>query len=238
MSKRKSWVRRAWKAAFRWIAVRAVTLGALAFMLLARTWRVEYRGLASVGREHAAGRFVIYAIGHGRLLVPVWTHRHLGVRVLISEHFDGELIARVVEAFGFTTARGSATRGGARALLALLRETGGDLCITPDGPRGPFLSARQGITWLASRSGLPILPASFDADRRIQFGSWDRFRVPLPWAKVVYVCAPLRWIPADADSEVLERERRALEADLLRCEETAMAAFGRISPPVPVPASS
>jgi lysophospholipid acyltransferase (LPLAT)-like uncharacterized protein len=231
VSRRKPWWRRAWKASFRWLALRATTLASFLLFLLARTWRIEMRGYGPVGREHDAGRFVIFAFGHGRMLPFVWSHRGLGVRVLISEHFDGELITRVVETFGFTSARGSATRGGARALLALLRERGGDPAVTPDGPRGPFLSVKPGTTWLASRTGIAILPTSWDADRRIQFGSWDRFRVPLPGAKVVVVCAPLRRISPDADAAELERERVDLERELERCEDAAMAAFGR--PPAP-----
>jgi lysophospholipid acyltransferase (LPLAT)-like uncharacterized protein len=233
VSKRKPWWRRAWKASFRWLALRLTTLAAFLIFLLARTWRIEIRGYAPVGREHDAGRFVIFAFSHGRMLPAVWSHRGLGVRVLISEHFDGELITRIVEAFGFTTARGSATRGGARALLELVREKGGDLAVTPDGPNGPFLSVKPGVTWLASRSGLAILPASIDADRRIELPSWDRFRVPLPGAKVLIVCAPLRRISPDADAAELERERVGLEHELRRCEDAATAAFGR--PPAPKP---
>jgi lysophospholipid acyltransferase (LPLAT)-like uncharacterized protein len=175
-----------------------------------------------IAAEHAAGRSVIYAIGHGRMLVPMWVMRRRGVRVLISEHFDGELITRIIESFGFGAARGSATRGGARALRELVREAKRhDLAVTPDGPRGPFLSVKPGLPYLAARTGCAILAASFDADRRLQARSWDHFRLPLPGARVVIVVAPPRLIASDATEVELEAERRAIEADLARIDDEA-----------------
>jgi lysophospholipid acyltransferase (LPLAT)-like uncharacterized protein len=234
--KRKAWHRRASKALLRWLALKATSFVAFLIFLVARTWRVEIEGYGSVLREHGAGRRVIFAFGHGRMLPFVWTHRGRGVRVLISEHFDGEMITRVIEWFGFSAARGSATRGGARALLDLLRSSDHDLAVTPDGPKGPFLSVKGGLVYLAAKSGLPIIAASWDADRRVQFRSWDEFRVPLPFARIVVATAPARWIAEDATDEELEIERLAVEADLAECEAWSMRLFGRPTAPAREPA--
>ena len=64
---------------------------------------------------------VIFALWHGQLLPLLWHHRGEGVAVLISEHRDGEIIARIAEALGYRTVRGSTSRGAARALLGLSR---------------------------------------------------------------------------------------------------------------------
>ncbi len=213
--KRRGPLRRAFKHASRWLALRAVPLLAFLLYLVARTWRVRLVNWKSIGDEHARGKSVIYAIGHGRMLANMWVMRHRGVRVLISEHFDGELITRVIECFGFGAARGSATRGGARALRELVREAERyDLAVTPDGPRGPFLSVKPGLPFLAARTGLAIVAGSYDADWRLQFRSWDSFRIPLPFARVYISIAEPRRIPADADDARLEEERQAIERDL------------------------
>ncbi|MBI3722927.1 lysophospholipid acyltransferase family protein [bacterium] len=218
--RRKGPLRRAFKAVSRALALRAVPLLAFALFLLARTWRVRIVGYGAVVAEHEQGRNVIFAFGHGRMLPFVWSHRGRGVSVLISEHFDGELITRVIECFRLRAARGSATRGGARAIRELvLSARGADLAVTPDGPRGPFLSVKPGLPFLAARTGSAVIAASWDADRRIQLRSWDRFRVPLPGAKVVVIAKPPRRIPEDASEERLEAERAAIEADLSAAEE-------------------
>jgi len=230
MSRKKGPLRKATKVATRWLALRAVPLLAFALYLVARTWRVRMVNFRSIAGEHEAGRSCIYAISHGRMLATMWVMRRRGVRLLISEHFDGELIARILKCFGFGAARGSATRGGAKALRELVREAERfELAVTPDGPRGPFLSVKPGLPYLASRTGRSIVVGSFDADRRIQFRSWDRFRFPAPFATVVIAIAPPRRIPEDADDARLEAEARAIEADLRAVEEQATSIVRRPS---------
>ena len=106
--------------------------------------------------------------------------------MLISEHGDGEIIARIARHFGFRTIRGSTSRGAARALLELVREVqgGNELAITPDGPRGPAKSFAPGAVIVAQRSGSPIVPAVVHVPFAWRLKSWDRFVVPKPFAKI------------------------------------------------------
>jgi lysophospholipid acyltransferase (LPLAT)-like uncharacterized protein len=191
----------------------AATLGALVVRLLGLTWRIDRRGLAALDARIAAGERCVFAFWHARLLPLVYTHRHRGIVVLISRHRDGELIARIIEKLGFRTARGSSTRGGEEGARDLLRLAGERalLAITPDGPRGPAERVKPGLAWIASRTGLPVVPVATASRAAWVFRSWDRFRVPKPFTRVVVSYADPIPIPADADAAALEAWRARLD---------------------------
>jgi len=199
------------RTALPWWAPAGVAAGALILRSLGATWRLDVRGT-----EHWDGpdaKRCIFALWHARLLPLVYAHRGRGVVVLVSRHTDGEWIARTIERLGYGTARGSSTRGGEEGLRQLMaREARArGLAITPDGPRGPAERVKPGLVWLASRSGLPIVPVAAGADRAHVFRSWDGFRVPLPFARVcVQYGAPLA-VPADLDDAATERWRVVIE---------------------------
>jgi lysophospholipid acyltransferase (LPLAT)-like uncharacterized protein len=117
------------------------------------------------------GRNFIVAFWHGRQLMMPFAYKGKRVSILISQHRDGELIARTVGHFGFHAARGSTTRGGARALrqLVQLARSGDDIGVTPDGPRGPRHTVQPGIVELAKLTGLPIFPLAFSASKKKSF---------------------------------------------------------------------
>jgi lysophospholipid acyltransferase (LPLAT)-like uncharacterized protein len=104
--------------------------------------------------------------------------------MLISQHGDGEIIARIIARFGHQTVRGSSTRGGATALRALIKlgRSGWDLGVTPDGPKGPRQVAKLGVVQLAKATGLPIVPMVFACSKknslRAGIATWSRIRSP------------------------------------------------------------
>jgi len=139
-------------------------------MVRALGWTLRIRTLHGerVQAFLATDRPVILAFWHSRqIMLPLGYH---GSRlfILISEHRDGELIARIVQRFGFDTVRGSTTRGGARALRQLVKlgRSGNSLAVTPDGPKGPRCVAQAGVVELAKLTGLPILPYTFSASKK------------------------------------------------------------------------
>jgi len=158
---------------------------------------------------------VIYAFWHGGLLPLVYTHRHRGIVVLVSQNKDGELITRVLVRLGFDVVRGSSSRGGREALreLLALAKKGRSLGISPDGPRGPRREVQDGVIVLAALSGLPILPLAACARRFWQLRSWDRFEIPKPLGKAVVVSDSLVWVPRDA-RENLEHWRGVVQRAL------------------------
>ena len=168
-----------------------------------------------------AGRY-IYAFWHEHLLFPAARKPGSRVFVLISQHADGELIARVCRHLGFHTVRGSTTRGGVPAVRALLRQSRrGHLAVTPDGPRGPRRRVQPGIIYLAARTGLPIVPAGIGYQRAWRARSWDRFAVPKPFSTATCVTAPTVWVPPDLDRDALEEYRRRVEQAMLEATEAA-----------------
>jgi hypothetical protein len=160
------------------------------------------------------GRTFIVAFWHGRLLLmPYAWMRPVPFFMLISQHRDGQLIARTVAYFGIDTIAGSTTRGGAGALRALVKALHGGSCvgITPDGPRGPYMRASDGIVSVARLAGVPVLPATYAISRRRVLGTWDRFLVPLPFARGVIAWGEPIAVARDLDAAGIGAVRRRIE---------------------------
>jgi len=197
----------------------AARLAAWVIRLLGWTvrWRTEVP--AETARLLAGKAPIIMALWHGRLLMIPLAYRNAGRRhlnVLISEHSDGEVIARAIAHFGLDSVRGSTKRGALKGVREMIRriQGGGDFAITPDGPRGPAFRVQPGIIDLARRTGYPILPVTFSARGGKQFASWDRFLVPRPLTRGVYCWGEPHWVGPETDAEEaragLERAMRAL----------------------------
>ncbi|HQU28719.1 MAG TPA: lysophospholipid acyltransferase family protein [Nitrospirales bacterium] len=125
-------------------------------------------GESTVDALYARGERIIIAFWHGRQVMMPLAYRGRNASILISHHRDGELIARIMKSFGFGAIRGSTTRGGVRALRQLIREgrRGGDLVMTPDGPKGPACQVQHGILYLAKITGCPIVPLTFSCSKK------------------------------------------------------------------------
>jgi len=190
----------------RWI----VRLGGPLLRLLAMTWRFEERNAAGWRALRSSGRPFIFALWHGHLLGLTWFHRGKGITVMISEHSDGEIIARVIEGWGYRTVRGSTSRGAGRALLGMVRElrAGREFAITPDGPRGPAGVAQAGALLASQRSEVPIVTMRGEVSRAWRMGSWDRFTVPKPFARVVITYGDPWVAPATDDATAADLARR------------------------------
>jgi lysophospholipid acyltransferase (LPLAT)-like uncharacterized protein len=186
-------------------------------------WRVE--GSQHLEAIHASGRQPIMAFWHGRILPATLYFRRRGIVVITSENFDGEWIARIIERFGYGTARGSTSHGGRRAMLQLVRDMkkGRSAAFTLDGPRGPARVAQAGAVWLASATGNPVLPFHIEASGHWSLRSWDRTQIPKPFSTVALVMGEPLDVPKDASAEMLESARLELEARLKALEARAGA---------------
>ena len=201
-------------------------LGAPAIGALGATYRWTSRGTEHIEAVERQGRQPIYALWHGRIMPGLLFMRDRGIVVITSENFDGEWIARIIHRFGYGTARGSSSRGGAKALVQLRRELrdGRPVAFTVDGPRGPREVAQPGAAWLASATGSPILPLHVESEKHWTARSWDRHQLPKPASRVAIAIGPPLEVPAGVDDAGLETARVALEAALaqLRAETIGM----------------
>ena len=222
---------RAWRHPMR--RVRNRVIGLLGPWLL-RAWvgslRIRWAGPGLIRPSPQGRENVIYIFWHQRLLPFSVTHRGLGVRALISAHGDGEMLARVAERLGHKAIRGSTTRGGPAALRGLLAEVGRgyDFVITPDGPQGPRHVLQVGTAFFASKSGLPVIPASIGYRRSFSLRSWDGFVIPFPFTRAVIQAAPPVRVPPDLAPEELERWRAILEGALRNITEDTDRRFEEI----------
>jgi len=193
-------------------------VGSAFLSLLWRTLRYEVSGEGNLASFRDRGEPVILAFWHSRILPLAYLHRDQGIVVLVSQHRDGETIARIIRRMGYLTARGSSTRGGARGLRELIRagRSGRDLAITPDGPKGPPRRVKLGTLVAAQVTGLPIVPLSGGGEAVWRVGSWDRFVIPRPFARIrVRYGEPIR-VPRDADPALLAQLAARLDGELNR----------------------
>ena len=215
----------------------APLVGAALVKVVGATWRVTVVGVEDVEAMWRERRAVIYIVWHGRILIVPWLYRRLrrrrGVRaplVLVSRSRDGELGTRYVRCFGLSVIRGSSSRGGGAALRELVTAVrdGADVAIVPDGPRGPSEQLQGGVVTLAALTGAPVVPLAVGASPARRLSSWDRFLVPLPFARCVLAFGPPLRIEPGADREHAGKElQRALAEVTERADGLAAGAAGR-----------
>jgi lysophospholipid acyltransferase (LPLAT)-like uncharacterized protein len=202
-----------------------IRLLALVAALAVRAWMstLRVRLVFQDGRVHPTDprkERYIYAFWHESLLAP--TVRKTRIHLLISQHADGEFIAQVCRFLGYGVVRGSSTRGGSLALFDLIgRCARSHLGVTPDGPRGPRRQLKVGIIYLASRTGLPIVPVGVGYTRAWRARSWDRFALPRPYSTMLGVLGEPIAVPPQLDRASLEQYRRLVEG---RCRAVTAAA--------------
>lgn len=190
--------------------------GAIFVRAIALTWRMEWRGRGNLEEARRATGQVIFVFLHGRLLVLTWAHRGRNIHVLASEHYDGDLMGRIIERLGFGHVKGSTTRGGAKAIrdLASLLRRGVDIGLAVDGPRGPRGVIKQGAVEIGRLASSAIIPVTCSARKRRLLRSWDRFQLPAPFTKVIVEYGEPVILPDKADSAIIEGERLRLEKRL------------------------
>ena len=190
--------------------------------VLSWTWRLRLVDESGVlGRPLGP---VLLCLWHNRLAISMraWERfgipniRSAGLVALISASHDGGVLARTLKYFHVEAVRGSSSRRGAQALLELTSWTEKDyaIAITPDGPRGPRYKIHDGIVALSQLSGLPILPVSTRVNWKICLRSWDRFQVPLPFARCEVRVGALLQVPRDASDERRGELKGELEASM------------------------
>ncbi len=196
-------------------------LGSALIRGLGSSLKIRVEGDAPLHEFRRAGQPVIFVFWHSRILPLTYLHRNQDVLVLISEHGDGEYIARTIEQMGFRTARGSSTRGGARGLRTLVKAArkGSDLAFTPDGPRGPPKKFKIGALVAAQLTEAAVLPLTAGGESMWRVDSWDRLVIPKPFTHWTLKYGEPRFIPRNATPEELEMHASELEQILNRIQD-------------------
>jgi lysophospholipid acyltransferase (LPLAT)-like uncharacterized protein len=167
---------------------------------------------------------IIFAIWHNRLALALILYRRYVARrdrgrrlvAMVSASRDGGLLAEILERFGVEPVRGSSSRRGPQALREMVSwgRRGHDLAITPDGPRGPSYVVQEGVISTAQLTGLPIVPVAYHLNWKILAKSWDRFQIPLPFARCDVIIGKVLRVPRDTDAAGREELRKQLEAEM------------------------
>jgi lysophospholipid acyltransferase (LPLAT)-like uncharacterized protein len=199
--------------------------------LVGRTWRFEIiaeEGATPLPFGEGAGA-EIFCFWHQCVLPCTFYYRRTGATIIVSRSFDGELITRILELFGFHTTRGSSSRGAREGLLGLKQviASGHPAIFTADGPRGPIYRTKMGPIKLAHISGARIGAFHLEPKRAWTMHSWDRFLVPKPFTRIVVSWACWTTVPADLAESQFEQKREELNAAIERARLRALAHFGK-----------
>lgn len=165
---------------------------------------------------------LIFVLWHNRVFVmpSAWKRLTKGQRpaaVLTSASHDGAMLARAVGVFGIEAVRGSSSRRAVAALIGLKRtlQQGLDVCVTPDGPRGPCYQLQPGLVKLAENTGAAVVPIHVKFGAAWRLKSWDRFAIPKPFSKVEVIFDEALAVPASLDEDAFEQWRKRIEDTML-----------------------
>jgi lysophospholipid acyltransferase (LPLAT)-like uncharacterized protein len=180
---------------------------ALPLAIVVRLWTMSLRfsmdeeTAAALGRRSEPLAFVLW---HNRLFLVAEIARRFRkgrpVYGLVSASKDGAWLEAFFEMMGIKAVRGSSSKLGREAASALVEvlRAGNDIGITPDGPRGPCYEFKGGALIVARRAHCTMLLLGARYSSYVSLRSWDRFQLPLPFAKV-HLRAVL--VPAGASTE-------------------------------------
>ncbi len=188
-------------------------LAAWIMLAVCRSYRITVvnpDALEGLGRRN----FVL-AFWHGSMVVGWYLHRTLDMRALVSRSNDGEILAAVLERWGYGLIRGSSHRGGKEAMQMMIDEVGSGtrLAVTPDGPTGPPRVMKIGAVRAAQQGDAPLVLVSIHCDRAHTLGSWDSFQIPYPFSRVRVRYLGPTVIDRSLDGDVLTRKVRDLESE-------------------------
>ena len=197
-----------------------ICLADLGFYVMIRsiglTLRFEVEGWENFEQIKRDGHVPIYCFWHDRIFAGTYFFRDRGIVVLTSQSLDGEYIARFIKRFGYGATRGSSTRGGAKALVEMIRlmRSGLPMAFTVDGPRGPRYEAKTGPVLLAKKTGNPLMPFVVECRKFWTIKSWDRLQIPKPFTRARVMIAKPIDVDSDASPEQLEKKHSELQRAL------------------------
>jgi len=194
----------------------------VAFRIWYHTLRVHHDVADPAHDPRVTKAGAIYATWHEDLFVNGNGFNDCNIHVMISSSSDGDFGTNIVKHLGYGAIRGSSGRNGVRALREMIRNVEGtNVGITPDGPKGPRRVVKEGTTYIASRTGMPIVAMGTAYSCATRFSSWDRMALAWPRSRAVVCLWPALSVPADADSEQLQAYTQQLQSNMFLANERA-----------------
>jgi len=188
-----------------------------AFRLWCRTLRVRRENREAFLRDLPDS--YILTLWHSRIFYIFYHYRcRSDICLLISPSRDGDWLAGVARLLGYSVVRGSSYKkavSAARPLIKVLRR-GQRIIVVADGSRGPRHKAQSGSIHLAAITGVPVIPLAWDARTKIEFNSWDRFVLPLPFTRITLNMGEPIHVPRGASDGVIQEKTLELETALNR----------------------
>ena len=142
------------------------------------------------------------------------TYSKFNPGLMISQSKDGDLISGVANRSGWHTPRGSSSRGGRKAMKAMIDHlnTHGFGAHILDGPTGPMGRVKAGVVKMALEAGAVVVPFYTSAEKAWFFNSWDRFMLPKPFSRVRITFGHEIRLDAFGDKEDFEDQRQLIQA--------------------------
>lgn len=203
------------------VAYLAVVLLRIVFL----TVRVDHRRVVDDASPYVNPRGLkryVFCMWHDGIAIAVFSMKTWFLSGLMSQHRDGGYLADASRLAGILPVRGSTTRGGAEAVRQLLELPEYHLAMTPDGPQGPRRTLKEGILYISSRSGRPIVPTAILASRCWSIkGRWTDLLIPKPFARVLLIAGRPVEIPSDLPREEFPEYSRLLQHEMDRMNQLA-----------------
>lgn len=179
-------------------------------MLIKLTLKIEIIGKENMKEDKP----YVLALWHNKVVATVLALGFVKKRAgLASPSADGELISVPLEKLGYKMIRGSSGKDSVKGLVQLIKAVKEGYSIgTPlDGPKGPRFEAKQGMMYVAQKSGSPmVFMGAAYSKKWVLSKTWDKCQIPKPFSKVVCVISEPFYIeksiPVEDYKEIVEKK--------------------------------
>ena len=179
-------------------------------MLIKLTLKIEIIGKENMEEDKP----YVLALWHNKVVATVLALGFIKKRAgLASPSADGELISVPLEKLGYKMIRGSSGKNSVKGLVQLIKAVKEGYTIgTPlDGPKGPRFEAKQGMMYVAQKSGRPmVFMGAAYSKKWVLSKTWDKCQIPKPFSKVICVISEPFYleksIPVEDYKEIVEKK--------------------------------
>jgi lysophospholipid acyltransferase (LPLAT)-like uncharacterized protein len=182
---------------------------------------------AEVERLQNDGKKFVVTFWHGKMLFGWYYFKNKGFAGLTSQSKDGDILAKVLDNWGYSVVRGSSSKGGSEALNEIVAQinSGKSICITPDGPRGPVFEMKAGAAVAAKKAGVPLFLMGISYKRKSHLKSWDRFEIPHPFSFIKVVFSDPIILPQHLEKEELSARLPEIQKEFEKVQKMADTPF-------------